>query len=65
MCVSYSGKYLSNYTAGRDSNRGGCVQSCRHHYKLLDNENTNGLLMNAKDLMGAALIPALMDGHYY
>ena len=25
---------ISNIAAGRDSNRGGCVQSCRHRYEL-------------------------------
>ena len=31
MCASYSGKcVISNYTSARDSNRGGCIQSCRH-----------------------------------
>lgn len=57
MCASYSGKcVISNYAAGRDSNRGGCVQSCRHRYRLLDpdtkEENTRSHIMNAKDLMG-------------
>ena len=40
----------------RDSNRGGCVQSCRHKYQLLDpqtQEKTQAAhIMNAKDLMG-------------
>ena len=33
MCSAYSGNCtISNYTSGRDSNRGGCVQSCRFYY---------------------------------
>ena len=33
MCTAYSGNCtISNYTSGRDSNRGGCVQSCRFYY---------------------------------
>ena len=57
MCASYSGKcVISNYTAGRDSNRGGCVQSCRHRYNLIDPQTkqvtTSTHIMNAKDLMG-------------
>ena len=33
MCTAYSGNCtISNYTSGRDSNRGGCVQSCRFNY---------------------------------
>ncbi len=34
MCTSISGKcVLSNYTTGRDSNRGGCAQICRWVFK--------------------------------
>ena len=56
MCASYSGKcVISNYAAGRDSNRGGCVQSCRHNYELIDPESkaldSKTHIMNAKDLM--------------
>ncbi|MDX2470549.1 MAG: peptidase U32 family protein, partial [SAR324 cluster bacterium] len=33
LCMSYSGQCtISNYQSARDANRGGCVQSCRHHY---------------------------------
>lgn len=33
MCMAYSGNCtISNFTAGRDSNRGGCIQSCRFNY---------------------------------
>ena len=33
MCMSYSGNcVISNYTQGRDSNRGGCAHSCRFEY---------------------------------
>ena len=65
MCASYSGKcVISNYAAGRDSNRGGCVQSCRHNYELMD-PATNTItdtkhIMNAKDLMGIDQIPAII-----
>lgn len=35
MCMAYSGHCtISNFTAGRDSNRGGCLQSCRFPYKI-------------------------------
>lgn len=35
MCISYSGRcLLSNYLAGRDSNRGACVQACRWKYEV-------------------------------
>lgn len=34
MCMSYSGNCtISNFTAGRDSNRGGCAHSCRFDYQ--------------------------------
>jgi putative protease len=34
MCMSYSGNCtISNFTAGRDSNRGGCAHSCRFDYE--------------------------------
>ncbi|MSR88730.1 MAG: U32 family peptidase [Candidatus Margulisbacteria bacterium] len=66
MCASYSGKcVISNYTSGRDSNRGGCIQSCRHTYDILD-ETTKTIedtthIMNAKDLMAVSLIPQLIE----
>ena len=35
MCMAYSGNcVISNYTQGRDSNRGGCAHSCRFEYSL-------------------------------
>ncbi len=37
MCISYSGRcLLSNYLAGRDSNRGACTQSCRWCYTVTE-----------------------------
>ncbi|HEX3033063.1 MAG TPA: U32 family peptidase, partial [Bacillota bacterium] len=37
MCISYSGRcLLSNYMAGRDSNRGQCAQACRWSYGLVE-----------------------------
>ena len=40
MCTAYSGNCtISNYTSGRDSNRGGCVQSCRFYYSDLQYSN--------------------------
>ena len=36
MCISYSGRcVLSNHFTARDSNRGGCSQSCRWNYDML------------------------------
>lgn len=65
MCASYSGKcVISNYAAGRDSNRGGCVQSCRHNYELIDPNTkqveTKTHIMNAKDLMSIDNLEAII-----
>jgi putative protease len=50
MCISYSGRcLLSNYLAGRDSNRGECVQACRWKYELRETdgfEEKNGIREN-------------------
>lgn len=60
MCSSFSGKCtISNVTSGRDANRGGCVQSCRHAYEL-DNGDTH-YTMNSKDLMGIEHIPMMIQ----
>ena len=57
MCMSYSGHCtISNYAAGRDSNRGGCIQSCRHLYRLDSAAGAKtGRFMSSKDLNGMAL----------
>ncbi len=40
MCISYSGRcVLSNHMTARDSNRGGCCQSCRWEYDLYEQQN--------------------------
>ncbi|XDE62111.1 U32 family peptidase [Arthrospira platensis BEA 1257B] len=52
MCMAYSGHCtISNYTAGRDSNRGGCIQSCRLPYQL-SSEDSTITFMSSKDLWG-------------
>lgn len=64
MCASYSGKcVISNYSAGRDSNRGGCIQSCRHEFRISDDSGQADTthIMNAKDLMGIRYIQAAID----
>ncbi len=66
MCASYSGKcVISNYTSGRDSNRGGCVQSCRHLFEISDPQKQKVTykthIMNAKDLNAFDLIPSLIE----
>lgn len=56
MCMAYSGYCtISNFTAGRDSNRGGCIQSCRLPYELqTQNKQTDDLVsfMSSRDLWG-------------
>ena len=61
MCMAYSGNCtISNFTQGRDSNRGGCAQSCRFDYSL---EYENGekadhsFFLSSKDLLGVRQIP--------
>jgi len=58
LCMSFSGNcVISNYTQGRDSNRGGCAHSCRFEYSLNDEkENLKSFFMSSKDLEGIRLI---------
>lgn len=71
MCVAYSGRcMLSNYYSLRDSNRGGCSQSCRWNYNLYQetagdliriSKDNEPFSMSSKDLNLALAIPKLMD----
>ncbi|MBF0288699.1 MAG: U32 family peptidase [SAR324 cluster bacterium] len=72
MCMSYSGNCtISNYTAARDSNRGGCVQSCRFSYSIWERskQREEGMpplhadvsFMSSKDLRGLELIPHFVE----
>lgn len=63
MCMAYSGHcVISNYTAGRDSNRGGCAHSCRFDYELKnENEVQTTTFMSSKDLKGLEYIPQFVD----
>jgi len=61
VCMSFSGKcMISNFTANRDANRGGCVQSCRWNYKVTDSINGeilfDGYPLNSRDLLGINLL---------
>ncbi|MBF0239093.1 MAG: U32 family peptidase [SAR324 cluster bacterium] len=59
MCMAYSGHCtISNFTAGRDSNRGGCVQSCRFEYSFTNHnqESITQSFMSSKDLQGIELL---------
>ena len=65
MCMAYSGNcVISNYTAGRDSNRGGCVQSCRFHYDVQETnkeETCKTSFMSSKDLRGLEQLPQFLE----
>ena len=81
LCSAYSGNcVISNYTRGRDANRGGCAHSCRFEYQLdhEDGSSDRRYFMSSKDLNGLALIQEFaragidsikiegrMKGHYY
>ncbi|MFN7249177.1 MAG: peptidase U32 family protein [Anaerobacillus sp.] len=47
MCISYSGRcVLSNHMTARDSNRGGCCQSCRWDYDLYEQKDEESVIEN-------------------
>ena len=60
MCMAFSGNcVISNFTQGRDSNRGGCAHSCRFEYSLSPNdslEKKKAYFMSSKDLQGLRLL---------
>lgn len=67
LCMAYSGNcVISNYTQGRDSNRGGCAHSCRFDYSLdyspmgIEGEH-KAFFMSSKDLEGLSLLPAFIE----
>ncbi len=73
MCISYSGRcLLSNYSTGRDANRGMCAQPCRWQYAM--NDTRDGFPMgyaeqfsegtyvfSSKDLCMIEHIPELVE----
>lgn len=68
MCSSYSGRcVLSNHFTDRDSNRGGCCQSCRWKYDLFADDapvNAAGqdqFTMGSKDLCMIEYLPELIE----
>ena len=75
MCISYSGRcLLSNYLAGRESNRGECVQACRWNYQIRKKDNLSdsgwldieedergAYILNSKDLNMSAHLQELED----
>ncbi len=74
MCISYSGRcLLSNYLAGRESNRGACVQACRWQYEIrkkgasddewmpLDEDGRGTYILNSKDLCLIDHLPEMAE----
>ncbi|MBU8879487.1 U32 family peptidase [Bacillus sp. FJAT-29790] len=72
MCIAYSGRCtLSNHMTARDSNRGGCCQSCRWDYDLYQlegdkevpfyNEDDAPFAMSPKDLNLIESIPRMIE----
>lgn len=72
MCIAYSGRcVLSNHMTARDSNRGGCCQSCRWDYDLYEvedgvekplfTEDDEAFAMSPKDLKLIESIPKIIE----
>ncbi|GEK33329.1 peptidase U32 family protein [Kurthia sibirica] len=72
MCIAYSGRcVLSNHMTARDSNRGGCCQSCRWDYDLyavesgeekpLFEKQQEAFAMSPKDLKLIESIPQIIE----
>lgn len=73
MCVSYSGRcLLSNYIAGRDSNKGECVQPCRWSYEFrergsntdyftLETDPAGSYILNSRDMCMAEHLDEIID----
>ncbi|WP_071460218.1 peptidase U32 family protein [Bacillus massilinigeriensis] len=72
MCIAYSGRCtLSNHMTARDSNRGGCCQSCRWDYDLYEQNGDiekplfeaedSPFAMSPKDLKLIESIPRMIE----
>ena len=72
MCIAYSGRCtLSNHMTARDSNRGGCCQSCRWDYDLYEvndgkqdalfSEGDAPFAISPKDLKLIESIPRMIE----
>lgn len=58
MCIAYSGRCtLSNHMTARDSNRGGCCQSCRWDYDLYEMKDGEEKALFAQDDAPFAMSP--------
>lgn len=64
MCMAYSGHCtLSTYIAGRDSNRGGCIQNCRFKYHLHQEtgQPVSSYFLSSRDLCGIGLLDQFIE----
>jgi putative protease len=65
MCMAYSGHcVISNYTQGRDSNRGGCAHSCRFEYsfdEITNEQKKRSYFMSSKDLEGIRVLDQFIN----
>ncbi|MCU6339848.1 U32 family peptidase, partial [Enterobacter quasiroggenkampii] len=58
MCSSYSGRcVLSNHFTNRDSNRGGCCQSCRWKYDLFEDDRADAMdMISEQEASGSSVL---------
>ena len=57
MCISYSGRcLLSDYRAGRPSNRGECVQACRWNYEIREKGSSGAFMEMCQDERGTYIL---------
>lgn len=57
MCSSFSGRcVLSNHFTDRDSNRGGCCQSCRWKYDLFEDARENEVWVSEEDTRDSQIL---------
>ncbi len=67
LCTAYSGNcVISNFTRGRDSNRGGCAHSCRFEYHIdlkrkEEHSSKKSFFMSSKDLQGIGLLKNFLE----
>jgi len=68
LCVAISGKcYMSLALYNSSANRGGCYQTCRREYKVIDKQTddeliiNNDLIMSPKDLCTITFLDVLLN----
>ena len=57
MCMAYSGRCLiSAHLTGRSANRGGCAQSCRWNYRLVEEKRPGEYFPIEEDARGTTIL---------